>query len=328
MSKRPALRRAASRTSLRRAEFYAIGLAVAFVGVFALAAALSGGGEMLARLQSLSPALLAGLLGLSLVNYALRALRWQIFTDQLRLAVDWPSNALYFVAGFAMTVTPGKVGEALRLWFLNRGHNLRYERTAALFLADRLSDAGAVLTLCLIALAVASGELWSALAIALLVLAATLLFLFPAPLLAATGWTYGRLRRWPRIFARLRAALRQLRRLASWRVYGGTLLLALAGWMAEAYAFDWLLRELGAEIGLGQAVFIFTFAMVVGTAAMLPGGLGGTEVGMVGLLLAVGVDFEVALLATAVIRATTLWFAVILGFAALPLAMKRARRGL
>jgi uncharacterized protein (TIRG00374 family) len=74
-------------------------------------------------------------------------------------------------------------------------------------------------------------------------------------------------------------------------------------------------------------MFVFTFAMISGTVAMLPGGLGGTEAVMLALLSALGVDLQIAVAATALIRLTTLWFAVGLGFLALPFALRLARRG-
>ena len=74
-----------------------------------------------------------------------------------------------------------------------------------------------------------------------------------------------------------------------------------------------------------QAIFVFTFAIIVGAVSMLPGGLGSAEATMVGLLVALGVEVETALAATVVIRATTLWFGVALGFLALPAALRMAR---
>jgi hypothetical protein len=42
---------------------------------------------------------------------------------------------------------------------------------------------------------------------------------------------------------------------------------------------------------------------------------------MVGLLASQGVSFEIAIVATGVVRVTTLWFAVALGLLALPVAL-------
>jgi uncharacterized protein (TIRG00374 family) len=138
---------------------------------------------------------------------------------------------------------------------------------------------------------------------------------------------YGVVGRWPRLFAGLSTAFRHSARLFDLPIYAATLGLALIGWLAECGAFYWLLSELGAGTGLLEAIFIFAFAVLVGALTMLPGGLGGTEATMFALLTLTGTEAEVALAATAIIRVTTLWFAVVLGFIALPLALRQASVG-
>jgi uncharacterized protein (TIRG00374 family) len=156
--------------------------------------------------------------------------------------------------------------------------------------------------------------------------AATLVLLNPWLTMRMVNLAYARIGRWPRLFARARTMLRALARLASWRVYGLGLILAVGGWLAEATALHVLLGVLGAHVTIMHSVFVFTFSMMVGAVAMLPGGLGGTEVSMAALLVALGVQLDVAIAATAVIRATTLWFAVGLGFLALPIALRAVGR--
>jgi uncharacterized membrane protein YbhN (UPF0104 family) len=308
---------------IRRAERFVVLSVVLFVAALALAAVWLGGETMLARVLALSPGLIAGLLGLSVANYVARAVRWHLFCRRIGLHVPWLRSLVYYVAGFSMTVTPGKLGEALRLWLLRRGHGYSYERTAGLLVADRLNDAGAMALLATLGLFSFGAYAWTALAAAALIAAITLLFLRPMLLLALTEFAYARIGRWPRPFARVRIALRHLGRLASWRLYGGTLVLAWLGWLAEAGAFHWLLVSLGAKIAPDRAVSVFALSMLAGALVILPGGLGGTEATMVGLLVASGVPVDVAVSATAVIRVTTLWFGVGLGFTALPVALRQ-----
>ena len=59
---------------------------------------------------------------------------------------------------------------------------------------------------------------------------------------------------------------------------------------------------------------------------MLPGGLGSAEAVMLGLLTAADIPLPTALAATAIIRVTTLWFAVGIGFVVLPVALRVAKR--
>ncbi|MCF8507047.1 MAG: flippase-like domain-containing protein [Caulobacter sp.] len=311
---------------LRRAERRVLIGVLAFVALFVLAGAAMGGGAVLDHLAGLDAGLIAGLLALSLTNYGLRLIRWQVFSHALDIRLGWGRAGLYYVAGFALTVTPGKMGEALRLWLMRRD-GIPYETSASVLIGDRLSDSGAVLLLCLAGASAFAGHLAGVAVLGLVVGGVTILFLRPAVLLSLINRLHGVAgRRHARLFGRVRMALRRMRALASWKVYGGTLVLAVIGWAAEAAELWWLLRHMGSPISPEAALFVFCFAMVAGAVALLPGGLGGTELGMVGLLAVLGVPLDAAIAATAVVRVTTLWFAVGLGFAALPPALRLAGR--
>jgi uncharacterized protein (TIRG00374 family) len=333
MAEKAPARRAAGGFSagrLRRLEYLVVVSLVLFVAAMAVASLFAGWAEIADRLSRLSTGVIAGMLGLSLVNYTLRATRWHVYARHLRLRIPLAMNLLHFVAGFALTTTPGKVGEALRLWLIERCHGYRYERIVPLFLGDRVADMNAVMLLCLAGIVGFPDQLWlTALAGAAMALL-TLSLAFPRPLIAlATGAYASGGRRGRRLFARARAALRQTARLFAPRLLLLAMALSLAGWLAEAYAFHWLLDVLGAPLTFLQATFVFTFAIIVGAVSMLPGGLGSAEATMVALLVALDVELETALAATVVIRATTLWFGVALGFLALPAALRlaRARQG-
>ena len=312
---------------LRRAEYTVVMSIVLFVALVLLASFLAGGENVLRHISKLDARMIGGLLLLSLLNYTARWLRWHIFSRHIEVRIPPARSALYYVAGFSMTTTPGKIGEALRLWLIERCHGYGYDRVTPLLLGDRLSDMNAMVLLCLVGISVYSGYYWSIFLTVAAFLALTTLFMKPRFLVAVLGQVYaftGRKR--ARFFVKARRVLRTTARLFTWRVFGGTLLLSVCGWLAECFAFYWLLSELGAPVGFLYAVFIFAFSMVAGALSMLPGGLGGVEATMMALLLAPGTSLDVGLAATAVIRLTTLWFAVALGFAALPFALRLARR--
>ncbi len=302
-----------------------------FAGGVALAALSGGAGSAWHALQKVPPSLLPIMLALSATNYALRVLRWIIFSSALHLSVPPGLNALYYVAGFAMTTTPGKLGEALRLWLMHRAHGTRYESGAALLVADRLSDAIAVGAVVALTVAWFAHYAWMAAVGVVAVCFIAALALRPSLLLGCIELLFFRLRhlaffrrrRGPRLFVRARRAVRALQRLAHPRLFGTALLLATVGWWAEAASFSLLLGVLGVHLNAMACAFIFAFGMLVGAISVLPGGLGSTEATMVGLLASQGVPFSTALVATAVVRLTTLWFAVVLGMVALPIALAR-----
>jgi uncharacterized membrane protein YbhN (UPF0104 family) len=291
-----------------------------------IATALFAFGEsktMLATIGRISPGVVVACLGLSLLNYGARSLRWHLYSRALGLRVSLPRNLLYYVAGFSMTVTPGKIGEALRLWFLRRGHGHSYERTLALVAADRIADACALVVIALVAIALLQASVAAIAPIAAITVVAVFLAVRPRYLAGMVGWGYGIVRRKPRLFGRLRIAVKQLGRLGSPGRLLATLVLSVLGWLAEMIQVWLVVKACGGSIDVAGAAVAFTVSMVVGSATMLPGGLGGTEIGMVALLTQRGVSFEVAVTTTALVRVTTLWFGVALGMACLPLAMRR-----
>lgn len=277
----------------------------------------------------LSLSAIAALLLLSAVNYVMRGLRWHLFGRALGLATPLPTSLLQFVAGFAMSVTPGRVGELVRLRWLARDSGRPAERVAPIVLADRASDLSALAILLGAGLALSARAPAGAMTLAGLAL--SLAFVVTHPRLVA-GLAGGMFRlcghRAPRLFARIRRAARELDAFATAGVFLPALGLGLAGWLAEAAALKVLLGCFGTEIPLARAVTIFVFSTLAGGLTGAPGGLGGAEAAMIALLSLDGTPIDVAVAATLVIRATTLWFAVALGILAFPFAERGTTPGI
>lgn len=258
--------------------------------------------------------LVFGLLLLSSLNFTLRALRWHWFTSRLHLDVPMSDSIVYYLAGFSMGVTPGRMGELIRLWLLRRGHGISYHHALPLMIADRVNDllVIVVLTLCAGIMVNTTSLAYIVLAL-LLIVAANAALRHPRYLLAAVNALYGVTRRWRRLFAAARRTLRIGREMFSAPNATFASIFSIIAWFAECLAFYLLLSALDTGIAIESATFIYTFATLVGALSFLPGGLGGFEATAVILLSARGVDLGTAVFSTSVIRLTTLWFSVALG---------------
>ncbi len=280
-----------------------------------------------AKLAKLGAAEIAALLLLSLLNYALRALRWHLFVTNLGFGLPVRQNILHYLGGFAMSVTPGKIGELVRVRWLARAGATPLERAAPAALADRASDLAALAILLSLCLAL-SVSIRGGLPVALLALGAAFAATHPRLLATLTHLAHCLTgRRLPRLMARFRRAAVSLDRFAKGHVLLPALALGMAGWAAEGYAFHLLLGWFGADISFARALAIFIFATLAGGLTGAPGGLGGAEAAMVALLSLDGVPLETSVAATVLIRFTTLWFAVLIGLAAFPLAERQPHGG-
>lgn len=306
--------------NLSRKLWFSLAFFAVFVAGLISVAMATGWGDSIAAIRDLTLAQVMILLALSLINYGLRCLRWHIYTGALNVPTTVSQNFRHYLGGFALTATPGRVGEFIRLRWIWRDTGCRPERTGALVLVDRAADLSAVGVMLAVSIGLSAKGLQGGWAVAALAV-------FIAWLATRSGaiiWGIGLLWRifgiLPRAFATLRSAARQLSAFSHARIFFPATLLGIIGWGAEAYAFFLLLGWMGAEIGLALAFAIFFFSMLTGGATGLPGGIGGAEAAMIGVLALNGVPLEIAIAATAVIRITTLWFAIAVGFCVFPFA--------
>ena len=300
-----------------------VGLVI--IGVIALAAA-TGWQETIEQIRKLTLWQVLVLLILSLANYLFRGLRWHLYARRLGLPTRLVQDIRHFIAGFAMSVTPGRVGELVRMRWLKRETGWSFERTAPLALMDRASDLVAMALILALGVTFSAAGIKGALPVTVLALGAAYVATRPRLLSNMAGGLYRIIGRWPRLFARMRRAARSLGRFTSPAILVPATALGLIGWLAEGYAFHLLLVWMGADIGFWAAIAIFIFATLAGGLTGAPGGVGGAEAAMVALLLLQNVPLEVALPATLIIRVTTLWFGIAIGLAVFPFAERISNR--
>lgn len=301
-------------------------LLLVFIGSLVAAVAATGWEDTVNALGSLGLEHLAILLLLSLGNYGARALRWHFLARSAGVPTGFSQNVRHYLGGFALTATPGRLGELVRLRWLGRETGWHIDRTAPLALADRASELAAVSVLLAVAVGLSTlglGVVWP-----LIVLSLAVTWAVSSPRflqrMIVLGWRI--VGRWGRLFVRLRRVAAGLAPFLRPGAALPALLLGGLGWFFEGLAFYLLLDWLGAPLPLWTAVGIFLAAMVSGALAGLPGGLGGAEAAMIALLALADVPLQIALPATAIIRATTLWFAILIGLGVFPVAESQAAR--
>ena len=276
-----------------------------------------GADAVLAALSAIGPGGLLIALLLSLFNYALRFARWHGFLARLGHRPPLVASGGIYLAGFALTTVPGKIGEAVRSLFL-KPFGIPFPHSLAAFAAERMADLAAMLLLCALgASAYPPARPFMFAAVALLL--GLLLSLHAADMIERLGrriarWSPARL---DRPLVGLVQTLHQARSLFAPLPLLAGLMAGWLAWAAEGYALYLVVQWLGVPISLPVALFIYAFAMVVGALSFLPGGLGGAEVAMVALLVINGLPEPAAVAATVLIRLATLWFAVALGLLAL-----------
>lgn len=255
-------------------------------------------------------------LGLAATNYLVRFVRWEIYLRLLGVSIPRVESLLLYLSAFLMAITPGKIGEVWKSVLLSERHGVPLTRTAPIVVAERLTD---LLALVLLASVGAITFRMGAAAIAAgIALCAGVLAVVLSKTLSSLAFRIGaRIPGVRRVVPKLEEALGSLQALVTPRQLVLPTLLGVVAWFAECVAYYAVLRGFdGVHVGLEPATFIYAVSTIAGAVAMMPGGLGVTELGMTGLVQMLGdgtVSPSAASAATILVRLATLWFAVGVG---------------
>lgn len=288
----------------------AIGTVVVFFALF-----LFGDADaVVAVLLEVDPRAIIAMLCLVLVSYGIRFLKWAYYLRVLDIAVPARESGLVFFSGLMLVVTPGKVGEVWKAWFLRDLSDVSVSRTVPVVGAERVTDLLALSSFAFLAVLLYRRSVLVLIGIAVVMIGGlgllqwrslcrrVLAWLRTVPVLGSYATEFAEF--YERTYALFRP-----------RPLGIAMVLSLLAWGLEGIALWVVLRGFGAPADPLLGLAVFGLGSVIGALSFLPGGLGAAEASMVGTLLAVGYARPVAVGATLLIRVGTLWYGAILGAA-------------
>lgn len=253
--------------------------------------------------------------GLSLLNYFLRFLRWEIYLRALDARIPLRESVGLYFSTYVMVITPGKIGELFKAGILREKFGIPLAKGLPVVLAERIYDFLAVLILAVIGVFFWPGPL-TGLTTGLLAAACIPVFLALFQSRRIRTKLLGRAAK-SELLARHRIGLDEaMDSLSSLLGIKQSLLslgLSTVAWMCECLGLWLVCRGLGFPVPLFEACFIYAAGTLVGSLSFLPGGLGGTEATIIWLLGTISIPGATAAAVTLLVRLFTLWLAVIIG---------------
>lgn len=248
-------------------------------------------------------------------NYLLRFAKWEYFLRRLGVKIALRDSLWVFFSSFVMVLSPGKLGEVVKSLLLRNRYGIPVSRTAPIVLAERLTD---LLGLMCLAAFGFSRFAWGG---KTLIVSAILLVV---GLVSATRPTFWRLldKAAGRLFpARqtlgktIRALEESTRTLLTLPALLVTVPLSAFSWAWEGVALYLIFGGLGVERPelFALSLFAHAFGSITGALSFLPGGLLVTEGTLSFFFVSAGIAGDASVTATLLIRAVTLWFAILLG---------------
>lgn len=281
--------------------------------------------------------LLPAIIGLTLFNYGVRFLKWHWYLGVVGVKnLHWIDSLLIFIAGFSMTLTPGKAGEFLKAFLVKQRTDAPIATTSPIILAERLTDGLALIILAASGLLIFDSlqvrlVLFGVIALAIIVIA-----LVQRRRLAEA--VMSRMQQIPFLATRMqpiRTFYDSAYQLLQFRALAIAIGLGIISWAGECFALALIVVGLGIPLSwtlVALSAFAMGFATLAGSILLVPGGLGVAEASIDGLLLAFGrapwlpegtITQPIAAAATLMIRFATLWFGFLLGLICLAIVQRR-----
>ena len=307
------------------------------VVVYAVLLLVSDTSKLVVEVKDFQWELLPIIVGLTLFNYALRFVKWHYYLGVVGVRnLYWLDSLLVFLAGFSMTLTPGKADEFLKSYLVKQRVGTPVAVTFPIVLAERLTDGVALLILAASGLLIFDSSQVRLVLLLVIVIAAVIVALVQRRALA------NRLMRWmqraPLLATRMhyiQAFYSSAYSLLQFKSLAIAIGLGIVSWAGECFALALILVGLGIPFSwtlVALSAFAMGFSTLAGALLLVPGGLGVAEASIDGLLLAFGrapwlpegmITQPISAATTLMIRFATLWFGFLLGVLCLGIVQRR-----
>jgi uncharacterized protein (TIRG00374 family) len=268
-------------------------------------------GNVLEAIRNIPSAIIFIVFLLTMVNNLVRFIRWNYFLRQANIQIKIRDNLIVFFSGLSMTLTPGKIGELWKCWFIREINGEELCKTVPIVIVDRLTDVLGLVILCMVGIFDYFNQSFYLIAFAILI---------PVGLFIAvksdtvSNWIISFLeKRTGKYSANIRTLHNTFKTMLKPASITTISIFSAFGWFFECLGMYIVVLAFREQISLTAASFVYSFASLAGGLSFIPGGLGITEGSISGLLQISGFAPATAVGIAIVVRIGTMWFAAILG---------------
>ncbi len=252
------------------------------------------------------------LIGIALFSLGafIRSFRWVLMLRSMKIKIPLKENIIIYFTGYAFALTPGKLGEGIRSKYLKDDYQIPIEKSFPTVFSERYYDVIGVISIIFITTGFIEQNVIVYLSIGLV-----LFFYFAAKKKNAIKILspFRKIKRLSNITQKLLIAVDTLEVLLQPKIFLKSLIITIISWACEALAVYFVFRSFGIDLGVANAFTLHTITSFIGAASFLPGGVGGTEGSLLGLLLLDGFSYNQVLGPVLATRFLALWYMIIIG---------------
>jgi len=246
------------------------------------------------------------------VGLVIRALRWHLMITHLNVKINLKSTLLIYFSGTAFGLSPGRLGEVVKSHYLKRFVNTPITVSAPTIIVERFLDVFAILLIAFFAF-LFSGIHHESVIFGFSALFISLFLIYQKKFLIRILTRIESIPFLGKISKNLISSIDIIFVLTQPKILGKTLSLSIISWVIEASVVYFVLKAFGISLSIITTQFIYVISSLIGSISFLPGGIGTTEGGLLGLLFLQEISYDDALGPVLVIRLIALWMTILFG---------------
>lgn len=264
-------------------------------------------------------------------NFVIRFYKWEYYRKLLNIELKTKISFLIFMSTFVMSVTPGKMGELLKSYLVREENGTPISRSAPIIIAERLTDFISVVLLCIAGAFVFDYGKNIVLGVGVFFVSCVILISSRRISLRIISFLE-KLKMFHKAGEKIHEAYESIYILVKIKPLIIAVSMSVVAWFLECLGLYVILKVYShltnINVSIMSAVFIYGFSTIIGSIAMLPGGLGLTEASLTGLMVFLKIPKDVSVASTFIIRIATLWFSVVVGIVSVYFYQKYSHKDL
>lgn len=249
-----------------------------------------------------------------LLSWCVLFLRWTLLLKNLNISIPYKSSFIIFLSSFALSATPGQLGELIKSKLLKNKFDIPISKTAPLIFIERIYDLiGAIIVSSFGISYIESGNtillIFTIILFSLIILLRSkIVFTKFLSLFEKINFLRNKITNISDIYESIQPSLNP-------KIFLSSTLLSIIYWMLIGTSSYFVLLALEINtINYFHMISIYSSSIIIGAVSLIPGGVGVAEGSITGLLSLGGVEISIAFVIGILVRVFTLWYGVIIGF--------------
>jgi len=232
---------------------------------------------------------------------SVRIFRWHLFLKEIDDKVPFKANVFYYLAGFAFILSPGRIGEVVRSPYLKRDYGIPISKTAPIVFVERFYDLlGMILVLSI-------GLIFIEFEKTVLIIPLTLVFVIiiifkNKKLLFGLFGKLSKIKFLKNIKIDFEESYNSVLKIIKIKFLVLGIATSTTTYLLQAISIYFLVLGLNSFISLEEIFVVFPVSWIAAALTFIPGGVGVSEGGMIGLFVLLDMPYDVAVTTTILLR--------------------------